>query len=313
MEKVIVAGKELELSLMKKEELKSVPIDTKLRFQFYRSRFNDYEFCLLEPKKDENHAPTKCLNLATRLESMIGLPIVYLFQGLQFVERNRLIDRGVYFIVSGKYAFLPFLVLNTREKEQKKSEELSAVAQYILLYHLQVECLEGASMVELEKKLPYTYVTISRAFKTLDDLKLCAITTDENRIKRLHFEESPKELWERVLPLLKSPVSRILYLDSIADGINMTYGGITALSHYTHLNPDEMYTCVIDTKRYRELQAAGAFKNLNESEGVIRLEVWNYPSLSQDYADPISLYLTLMEDKDPRVEKELELMISKIW
>ena len=313
MEKVIVAGKELELSLMKKEELKSVPIDTKLRFLFYRSRFNDYEFCLLEPKKDENHASTKCLNLATRLESMIGLPIVYLFQGLQFVERNRLIDRGVYFIVSSKYAFLPFLVLNTREKEQKKSEELSAVAQYILLYHLQVESLEGASMVELEKKLPYTYVTISRAFKTLGDLKLCMIWADENRIKRLHFEKSPKEQWEHILPFLKSPVNRVLYLDSIADGINMTYGGITALSHYTHLNPDEVCTCIIDTKRYRELQSAGAFKNLNESEGVIRLEVWNYPSLSQDYADPISLYLTLKEDKDPRVEKELELMISKIW
>jgi hypothetical protein len=43
------------------------------------------------------------------------------------------------------------------------------------------------------------------------------------------------------------------------------------------------------------------------------LEVWNYPSLSQDYADPISLYLTLKDEKDPRVEKELELMISKIW
>jgi hypothetical protein len=244
---------------------------------------------------------------------MIGLPIVYLFQGLQFVERNRLIDRGVYFIVSGKYAFLPFLVLNTREKEQKKSEELSAVAQYILLYHLQVESLEGASMVELEKKLPYTYVTISRAFKTLGDLKLCMIWADENRIKRLHFEKSPKEQWEHILPYLKSPVNRVLYLDSIADGINMTYGGITALSHYTHLNPDEVCTCIIDTKRYRELQSAGAFKNLNESEGVIRLEVWNYPSLSQDYADPISLYLTLKDEKDPRVEKELELMISKIW
>lgn len=73
MEKVIVAGKELELSLMKKEELKSVPIDTKLRFQFYRSRFNDYEFCLLEAKKDENHASTECLNLAMRLESRCSI------------------------------------------------------------------------------------------------------------------------------------------------------------------------------------------------------------------------------------------------
>ena len=156
MIEVTVAGKALDLSLMKKEELKGIPIDTKLQFQFYLAIFNGYEFCLLKAKKEENHASTDCLRLAKRLETMVNLPIVFLFQGLQFVERNRLIERGVYFIVSDKYAYLPFLVINTRETERKKSEELSAVAQYILLYHLQVEGLEGASMVELERKFPYT-------------------------------------------------------------------------------------------------------------------------------------------------------------
>lgn len=313
MIEVTVAGKALDLSLMKKEELKGIPIDTKLQFQFYLAIFNGYEFCLLKAKKEENHASTDCLRLAKRLETMVNLPIVFLFQGLQFVERNRLIERGVYFIVSDKYAYLPFLVINTRETERKKSEELSAVAQYILLYHLQVEGLEGASMVELERKFPYTYVTISRAFKTLDDLKLCKVSMDENRVKRLHFEESPKELWEHILPYLKNPVNRIVYCDAIADAVCMTYGGITALSHYTHLNPDETNTYIMDTKQYKKLQAFGALKNLNEAEGNIRLEVWNYPPLSLDYADPISLYLTLKEDKDPRVEKELELMINKLW
>ena len=313
MIEAIVAGKALDLSLMKKEELKGIPVDTKLQFQFYRAIFNGYEFCLLKAKKEESHASTDCLSLAKRLESMVNLPIVFLFQGLQFIERNRLIDRGVYFIVSDKYAYLPFLVINTRETNQKKAEELTAVAQYILLYHLQVEGLEGASMSELEKKLPYTYVTVSRAFKTLGDLKLCEVSMDENRTKRLHFEESTKELWEHILPYLKNPVNRILYCDVIADRVSITYGGITALSHYTHLNPDETETYVVDTKQYRKLQVSGALKNLNEAEGNIRLEVWSYPPLSLDYVDPISLYLTLKEDRDPRVEKELELMINKLW
>lgn len=313
MIEVTVAGKALDLSLMKREELRGISIDTKLQFQCYRAIFNGYEFCLLQAKKEENHASTDCLRLAKRLETMVNLPIVFLFQGLQFVERNRLIERGVYFIVSDKYAYLPFLVINTRETEHKKSEDLSSVAQYILLYHLQVESLESVSMAELEKKLPYTYVTISRAFKTLGDLKLCEVSMDGNRVKRLHFEKSPKELWEHILPYLKNPVNRVLYCDAIADGVCMTFGGITALSHYTHLNPDETNTCIVDTKQYRKLQASNALKNLNEAEGNIRLEVWNYPPLSQDYADPISLYLTLKEDKDPRVEKELELMINKLW
>ena len=201
---------------------------------------------------------------------------------------------------------------SNEQRGQKNAEELTAVTQYILLYHLQVAVLEGASMAELEKKLPYTYVTISRAFKTLGNLKLCKVSMDENRVKRQHFEEYPKELWEHILPYLKNPIYRILYCDAIDNGVSMTNGGFTALSHYTHLNPDETKTYIMDTKQHKELQAFGAMKNLNETEDNIRLDVWNYPPLTQDYADPVSIYLTLNEEKDPRVE-ELELMINKLW
>lgn len=310
---VKVAGKSLKLIQMAKDEVKVIPIDIKLRFVFWRAHFNGYEFCLLEAKKSENHASTDCLRLANRLEELIHLPIVFLFQSLQFVERNRLIERGVYFIVSDKYAYLPFLIINTREVVQKKVEELSAVAQYILLYHLQVSSINGTSMTELEKELPYTYVTISRAFKALDDLHLCKIIIDENRIKRIYFNDEPRDMWGQVLPYMKSPIKRVAYCDSIEGGISLIYGGITALSHYTHLNPDEIDTYVMDTKQFKAMQTKKAFENLNESEGNIRLEIWNYPPLFQDYADPLSLYLTLKEDKDPRVEKELEIMINKIW
>lgn len=310
---VKVAGKPLQLVRMAKDELRGIPIDIKLRFVFWRAHFNGYGFCLLEAKKSENHASTDCLRLAKRLEELIYMPIAFLFQNLQFVERNRLIERGVYFIVSDKYAYLPFLIINTREVVRKKAEELSAVAQYILLYHLQVGSLNGASMTELEKKLPYTYVTISRAFKALDDLQLCKITKDENRNKRIYFDDEPRDIWGQVLPYLKSPVKRVVYCDSIKSDMSLVYGSITALSHYTHLNPDEVNTFVMDTKQFKAMQEEKAFENLNASEGNIRMEIWNYPPLLQDYADPLSLYLTLKDDKDPRVEKELETMIDRLW
>ncbi len=53
MVEVKVAGKVLALSSMKKEELKGIPIDTKLKFQFYRATFNENAFCLLETKKED--------------------------------------------------------------------------------------------------------------------------------------------------------------------------------------------------------------------------------------------------------------------
>lgn len=188
--------------------MKGIPIDTKLKFQFYRTTFNENAFCLLETKKEENHASVDCLRLAERLKNILHLPVVFLFRHLQFVERNRLIDRGVYFIVSDKFAFLPFLIINYKETTHKKAEGLSSVAQYIMLYHLQIDNMNGWSMADMESKLPYTYVTISRAFKNLEELHLCKIEMDENRVKRIFFEGTKNEVWERSLPFLKNPIKR---------------------------------------------------------------------------------------------------------
>ena len=308
-----VAGKVLALSPMKKEELKGIPIDTKLKFQFHRATFNENAFCLLETKKEENHASLDCLRLAERLKYILHLPVVFLFRNLQFVERNRLIDRGVYFIVSDKYAFLPFLIINYKETVHKKAEELSSVAQYILLYHLQIDNMNSWSMADMGEKLPFTYVTISRAFKNLEELHLCKIETDESRVKRIFFEGTKKEVWERSLSYLKDPIKKKLYCDNIVTDLPFTEGGITALAHYTSLNPDETKTYVMDAKGYKDLQHNSIFVNLNDVEGNISIEIWNYPPLRQDYADPLSLYLTLRDDRDPRTEKELEIMINKLW
>lgn len=313
MVEVKVAGKVLTLSPMKKEELKGIPIDTKLKFQFYRAIFNENAFCLLETKKEENHASVDCLRLAGRLKVILHLPVVFLFRNLQFVERNRLIDRGVYFIVSDKFAFLPFLIINYKETIHKKAEELSSVAQYILLYHLQIDDMNGWSMADMGEKLPYTYVTISRAFKNLEELRLCKIEMDEKRVKRIFFEGTKNEVWERSLPFLKNPIKKKLYCDDIVTNLPFIEGGVTALAHYTSLNPDETKTYVMDAKGYKDLQRNSIFVNRNDVEGSIIIEIWNYPPLHQDYADPISLYLTLRNDRDPRTEKELEIMINKLW
>ena len=313
MVEVKVAGKVLTLSPMKKEELKGIPIDTKLKFQFYRAIFNENAFCLLETKKEENHASVDCLRLAGRLKVILHLPVVFLFRNLQFVERNRLIDRGVYFIVSDKFAFLPFLIINYKETIHKKAEELSSVAQYILLYHLQIDDMNGWSMADMGEKLPYTYVTISRAFKNLEELRLCKIEMDEKRVKRIFFEGTKNEVWERSLPFLKNPIKKKLYCDDIVTNLPFIEGGVTALAHYTSLNPDETKTYVMDAKGYKDLQRNSIFVNRNDVEGSIIIEIWNYPPLHQDYADSLSLYLTLRDDRDPRTEKELEIMINKLW
>ena len=49
-------------------------------------------------------------------------------------------------------------------------------------------------------------------------------------------------------------------------------------------------------------------------EDIQRIEIWKYPPIpmEEEFVDKLSLYLTLKDDVDPRVEKELEIMINKM-
>lgn len=57
--------------------------------------------------------------------------------------------------------------------------------------------------------LQYKYVTVSRAVKQLEALDLITTELNDNREKVCHFELSGRELWEKSLPYLKSPVTSV--------------------------------------------------------------------------------------------------------
>lgn len=51
----------------------------------------------------------------------------------------------------------------------------------------------------------------------------------------------------------------------------------------------------------------------SDSEDLQPIEIWKYQPLTEDgYADRLSLALSLENDHDPRVEKEVEFMIDQI-
>ena len=62
------------------------------------------------------------------------------------------------------------------------------------------------------------------------------------------------------------------------------------------------------------LDRSVAPKDNGLEEGRFRIEVWKYPPIgSGTCVDKLSLALSLQENKDERVQKEIELMINAIW
>ena len=300
-----------------KAQMKGATVGDLIAYRFYDGVYLGVPLLFAEPK-GEVASPHNLSITAGNLTSLFNLPTVFLLASCPAYERQRLIDKNVFFVVSEKYAHLPMLVANERVRRTKIAKTLTPVAQYILLYHLQEESLEGMAARDMEGKLPYAYTSITLGITCLADLGLCEKVADGSKRKVMRFQKAGKELWERALPLLVNPVERKIYCDEFLSEASFPVCGINALAHYTRLNPDPEQIIMMSMERFRELKASGALVQPNEFDGNVVVEAWKYPPVAKmgetpQWVDKLSLALSLRDDDDPRVEKEIELMIEKLW
>ena len=122
-----------------------------------------------------------------------------------------------------------------------KNDTITPLTQCLLLYHLETESLSGRTSYELADKLSVSYASINRALRWLvskDLIKLEGVKT-----KTLQIDLSDRELWNKALPLLVSPIEQLYYTDALLDG--QTISGVNALSSYTMLNEESRQCCAV--------------------------------------------------------------------
>ncbi len=109
---IILEGEKLTLRKMEQPELKNIDTKIMLSFDFYIAKYKDCEFILLEPTKKEcnRYRLTWYSNISKHANDILGKPVAFLFDNLIYNDENIMPNnRGVYFIYSNEYAFLPFL------------------------------------------------------------------------------------------------------------------------------------------------------------------------------------------------------------
>jgi hypothetical protein len=312
---MFIAGVPVELTPIDKGQLKGLSLDTLLSFRFYRTELNGQSLCIAEAIDDERlYTPLSYSRIANMVERIVAIPVAFYLPSTPSYMRSRLIEQGVYFIISDQYVFLPGMLINERLKRANPLRKLlSPVGQYVLLYYLLHSEIEQFTIQEIQSHTPYNYLAISRAVNELEEMKLFS-NQKEWKTKQLSALMNREELWKQALPLLLSPVKRTVYTDELWDA-PFYKGGITALSHYSLLNPDERQTVAVWEKEFNP--SSKALSEWDTSELKYKIEVWRYSPLmgieQNDYVDKLSLYLSMQDDKDPRVEKELETIINELW
>jgi len=316
MKDIVILGRPIHLQERSKAQMKGVTIGDSLTYKFYNGEFHGMPLLFAEPK-GKIAAPRSLSVTASNLTSLFQLPTVFLLPACPAYERQRLIDKDIYFIVSDKYVHLPMLLANERIRKTKQAKALTPVAQYLLLYHLQIESIEGLAARDIENKIPYSYASITLGVTCLEDLGLCQKVSDGSKRKVIHFDKTGKELWEQAQPLLVNPVEERIYCDELLTEEFFTTCGINALAHYTWLNPDPERAIMMTVKQLRDFRASGLIVCPNEFDGNISIEAWKYPPVTSigtkaEWVDRLSLAISLREDADPRVEGEVERLINDI-
>ena len=107
---IILEGVKLEIHKMERPELKGIYTKAILGFDFYAAKYKDCEFILLEPQNKEccRYSMKLYAAISKWISEALGKPVAYFFD-YRISDIWKPNNRGVYFILSDSYAFLPFL------------------------------------------------------------------------------------------------------------------------------------------------------------------------------------------------------------
>ena len=304
-------GIDLNIEALSKAQNIRLPVYLASGYTLYTANLLNRDIVFAETKNDITTAGlVKHLSV---LKKLFNTYAVAIFPQLESYKRLRLIQKRIPFIVPGKQMYMPELFIDLKDfgtVQKQEHKVMTPATQALLLYHLQIESLEGMNFKNIAGKLLYDSATITRTARYLEKMKFCTI--DGTREKWLHFDLNNKALWESVKPHMHTPVKKVVYFNGWVDDNNLFKANNSALSHYTDLNEDNFEYYAVKPGYLKLLKGA----NLKETackEGNLCVEEWMYdPGLlsNHKFVDHLSLYLCYVEDTDERVEMALDQLLK---
>lgn len=284
----------------------------------------DRHYLFLVAKGSEHASPAEIAGHYRVALKALNEPVVFVLPGLESYARQRLIQYRVPFVVPRRQVYLPQFLVDLREGASPRRDQgpgpilhLSASAQMLLLYYLQkpMAC-KLASLAQWAGLLGYSAMTATRIASELGEAQLCKVG-QSGRKTVLDFGHDCRALWEKALPFLRSPVRRRSYVRFIGDGRPpWLLAGLPALSRQTVLADDEQVVVAVSNSEYARALVDRRVEEIPfADDDAASVERWRYrPELLSDgpIVDRLSLYLTLREEQDERVQAALKELLEGV-
>ncbi|OOG78197.1 hypothetical protein [Flavobacterium sp. A45] len=320
-----ILGKDLEIKELSKEYTNKLPFLFRNNFNFYVTHLHNHELILVKVNKEDAFNAAQLRQQVIAIQKVLDKRIIIVTEDITAINRKRLIDQKISFIVPGKQMFLAELLIDiqdfNKEKAYQKEFLLLPSAQLILLYQIlhREDNLSQYTFKELAEKFQYTQMGITKAIENLKRLAIVEVVGTKE--KNIVFETDIPKLWKSIEKHIINPVLKTVYVDE-KPSIKMYCSNATALEEYSDMNPSRLDYFAIEKNKFYELEKTTPLVNMNNESGNYALEVWKYnPELitkgitKKNNVDPLSLYISLKDGFiDERTDMALDQIIEKyIW
>ena len=233
--------------------------------------------------------------------------------------RNRLVELGQPFVVPGRQLFWPAVgsaetVQRPQRLRPKPVEALGPVAQQLLIALLLRRLLPPVNITTAAEALGVTPASVSQAVKALEASELVHSQL-EGRERIFALAHNGDVAWHRAQPLLRTPVrQRVRIRDADLPPDAGIRAGDSAMAALTDLaEPAEPVYAMASRYWPKRMGAPAAIPT--PDTGTCVVELWRYPpeaTALHGCADPLSLYLSLRDDKDERLQLALQELMEQI-
>ncbi len=231
--------------------------------------------------------------------------------------RRRLVERHIPFVVPGQQMYWPELGVAAQAKKTArtivKPEVFTPAAQAVLIYALNRNIKAPITPKELAEQLGYAGMSMTRALDEIEAGGLGRVTR-EGRERLLDFDKDRRILWREALTYLRTPVRRTVRIkeDQLPPDLKIK-SGETALADRSMLVPPKEPVYALGRQNWKNI-AESVDQIPVEDYGTCRIQLWRYdPALfmKDGHVDPFSLYLSLQDEDDERLEIALAEMMEK--
>lgn len=248
------------------------------------------------------------------------MPCVIELSHITALQRTNLIENHISFISGSGQIFLPFLgcYFESRIADQLPVPEvMNAAAQHVFLYlfYYSQDNEESVNLTQIAKALNISKATCTRALKQLLSLKLVH-AEDVGAAKWIRLAGDRGDIVNRAFSVMSSPVSKILYVKDVPEGIDYLISNLKALSQITMIaarESDAGFAITADTSRKISKEIQMSYQDYLDFGGYA-IEVWRYDPFrlsANERVDDLSLVLELQDSEDERIQNCLDELRSK--